>query len=95
MLREMGHYFLGEWLYRPELPQDHAHEAMQRLLLAEILRMRNEGESGDRIELAGRRRLPSYELDYGYTRITYDHLAPRAPGPRYFGPVYLDGECID
>lgn len=114
MLREMGHYFLGEWLYRPELPQDHAHEAMQRLLLAEILRMRDEGESGDRIELAGRRRLPSSELDYGYTRITYgtiastfmleaqltrdtilDHLAPGARGPRYFGPVYLDGERID
>ncbi|CUA78442.1 Apoptotic protease-activating factor 1 [Rhizoctonia solani] len=41
MLSAMHKYILPEWGYRPELNAEHAHEALMRLLLVEIVRIRD------------------------------------------------------
>ncbi|CAE6513056.1 unnamed protein product [Rhizoctonia solani] len=41
MLSAMHKYILPEWGYRPELDAEHAHQALMRLLLAEIVRIRD------------------------------------------------------
>ncbi|KAG8732403.1 hypothetical protein FRC11_013902 [Ceratobasidium sp. 423] len=41
MLEQMFEYIQPEWAYRPELDPEHAHEALMRLLLKELVRIDN------------------------------------------------------
>ncbi|CAE6472080.1 unnamed protein product [Rhizoctonia solani] len=44
MLKEMFEYIRPEWAYQPKFDPEHVHEALMRLLLAEIIRIKDRGE---------------------------------------------------
>ncbi|KAG8726043.1 hypothetical protein FRC11_000945, partial [Ceratobasidium sp. 423] len=54
--RKMFVYIRPEWAYRPELNPEHVHEALMRLLLAEIVRI--DETKGDIALAIGARRTP-------------------------------------
>ncbi|KDN39564.1 hypothetical protein RSAG8_08720, partial [Rhizoctonia solani AG-8 WAC10335] len=56
MLANMFRYIRPEWAYRPELNAEHVHEALMRLLLIEIINIKN-GTDID-IDIGGRRPPP-------------------------------------
>ncbi|KEP53910.1 putative other/FunK1 kinase [Rhizoctonia solani 123E] len=58
MLASMFRYIRPEWAYRPELNAEHVHEALMRLLLIEIINIKN-GSDID-IHLGGRNPPPQF-----------------------------------
>lgn len=65
MLAKMFSYIRPEWAYRPELHPEHVHEALMRLLLAEIARIEDSGE--DVLLAIGGRARPPLPPDMAHT----------------------------
>ncbi|EUC61139.1 kinase domain protein, putative [Rhizoctonia solani AG-3 Rhs1AP] len=64
MLGNMFTYIWPKWTYRPELNPKHAHEALMRPLLAEIICIKNDGT--DPIIDIGGRGIPPLPVDMMY-----------------------------
>ncbi|CAE6497758.1 unnamed protein product [Rhizoctonia solani] len=60
MLSRMFNYIQPEWAYRPQLNAEHVHEALMRLLLAQIVMTTREGTNFD-IDIGGRNAPPPPE----------------------------------
>ncbi|CUA74498.1 hypothetical protein RSOLAG22IIIB_11255 [Rhizoctonia solani] len=57
MLANMFCYILPEWARRPDLDDEHVHEALMRLLLAEIVKIKDHGTDIE-IDIGGRQPPP-------------------------------------
>ncbi|CUA69832.1 Nebulin-related-anchoring protein [Rhizoctonia solani] len=57
MLANMFRYILPEWAHRPDLDDEHVHEALMRLLLAEIVKIEDNGTDIE-IDVGGRQPPP-------------------------------------
>ncbi|KAI5119575.1 hypothetical protein M0805_006460 [Coniferiporia weirii] len=71
---ELGSYFNTEWAYWKDLPEDHAHEALKRLLLPAILKLK-----ADPIPLREEERTPRWHMErkpsYRYEPGSYSRSA--------------------
>ncbi|KAJ1310617.1 hypothetical protein OPQ81_009147 [Rhizoctonia solani] len=86
MLHKMFKYIRPEWAYRPELDPEHVHEALMRLLLAEIVRM--DETKTDVPLIVGARRIPDPppEMQINMSSLSFHKLMPFSRASGSLGP---------